>query len=309
MKRADINPLFKKYDSTTYDENVDFTKSGIINVYAASGLNYIERGVKLFDFDFSPILEDEVYKELLVYYDNSIVLVELYRTISFVYFTLYVDCIKWYIENSKSLGAFNLDAQIKKYELKVQDDFSCPIVRNLDLEFLDNVNVYRNIKNIMADSETKNINSINILLYGDNKTLRINHPPTVHGKLLLNSIVNIVYYRFLEFLKSPKDNIQNKDSSEETLKNIFSENEAKYLVIRSALDYLNITKESDERSITGFIDGCKKAEALPNINTTKLFRAIHCEINKPFLKNSKPRYDGIRYTELLRKTKQYFGIK
>ena len=93
------------------------------------------------------------------------------------------------------------------------------------------------------------------------------------------------------------------------MQDIFSENEAKYSVIRTALDDLNITKKTDERSITGFIDGCKAAEALPNQSTSKLFKAIHLEINKPILKNSKPRYDGLKYQEFLKKTKQYFGIK
>lgn len=307
MKRAVINPLFKKFDSTTYDNNIDFTKNGIINVYAASGINQLEKGQKLFDFAYETILKDEEYKKLLTYYDNSILFVELYRRISFIYFDHYTACTKWYIENSKSLAAFNLEAQIKKYELKIQDDFCCPIVRYLDMEMLDNVNIYRNIKTIMAESESKNIDSINILIYGDNELIRINQPPTFNGKILLNSIVNITYHRFLQFLKSV-DNTQNKDSSEDTLINIFSENEAKYSVIKSAIYDLNITKETDERSITGFIDGCKQAEALPNISTSKVFRAIHLEINKPILKNSKPRYDGIRYNELLKKTKQYFGI-
>jgi hypothetical protein len=200
MKRSEINPLFKLYDSTTYDDNIDFTKSGKINAYAASGFNYLEKGEKLFDFDYIPILENEVYKELLVYYDNSIILVELYKTISFNYFSLYEACIKWYNENSKSFDAFNLDTQIRKYELKVLDNFCCPIIRYLDLDLFDNTNVFRNIKSIMSYSETKNINSINILLYADNEIIRINQPPTDHGKLLLNSIVNIVYNRFLKFL-------------------------------------------------------------------------------------------------------------
>ena len=255
MKRADLNPLFKLYDSTTYDDNIDFTKSGNINAYAASGFNNLEKGQKLFDFDYIPILEENVYKELLDYYDNSIVFVELYRIISFNYFTLYADCIKWYIENSKSFDAFNLDIQIRKYELKVQDNFSCPIVRYVDLEFLDNINVFRNIKNIMSYSETKNINSINILLYGDNEIIRINKPPTVHGKLLLNSIVNIAYNRFFNFLLS-ENGAQKKSSIKLPNKKnrIDTINAASLRLFCSIVHQCGIIKRGDEEEAGNYCD-------------------------------------------------------
>ena len=164
MKRTDINPIFKLYDSIIYDDNIDYTRRQKITAYAASGNENIEKGQKLFDFDYAPILEDLDYEELLNFYDNSTLFVKLYKSVSFNYFTIYASCYKWYNENSKVPEAFVLQNQIKKYELKSIDDFCCPIIKYLDLELLDNINFFKNIKNNMSYAENKNIDSIIVLL-------------------------------------------------------------------------------------------------------------------------------------------------
>lgn len=57
------------------------------------------------------------------------------------------------------------------------------------------------------------------------------------------------------------------------VKDIFPKNEAKVLVISEAMKDLNITRELRERQLTGFIDGCKLADALPQLNNTDLLRS------------------------------------
>ena len=202
MKRTNINPLFKIYDSITYDE-IDYTKSGKVNVYVATGDKTLEKGQKLFDFFYEPILKEDDYVKLLDYYDYSAVFLEFYSLISFTNFTIYSQCIRWYIENSKIWEAFNFDEQLKKYELKISDDYCCPIIKYLDLEHLDNINVYRNVKNIMIFSEVNNISSINTLMYGNSENDKeiFNKQPTSHYKLLLNSLIfDTELFEFLTLL-------------------------------------------------------------------------------------------------------------
>ncbi len=71
---------------------------------------------------------------------------------------------------------------------------------------------------------------------------------------------------------------------------------------------LAIVNRSSEREITGFIDGCKDANALPEISATDLMKAIYHELGKEYNDNSKPRYDKATYTNSLRRTKEYFKI-
>jgi hypothetical protein len=209
LKKKDINPLFLKYESITFDIN-DFTKPNKVLMYAASGKQVLENGVQMFEIDYEPLFEENEYLKLLKDFDESPLLINLFKLMSFNYFTFYSQCICWYSEISKVNGAFNLKELVEKYESKKVDDYSCPVLKYLDLNLLDNINFYKNINTTMRLATLKNIKSINFLLYGK-KNPKFKESPTTEGKLLLNSVLNIVYNRFLKFLKSKNES--NKSSS------------------------------------------------------------------------------------------------
>ena len=202
MEQNNKNPIFIIYDTFKY-KVFDYTQSKNVKIYASAGIEKLEDEDKLFEVNYQPIFEETEHKNLLDFYDNSPVFINLYNKISFIYCTIYVNCHKWYNENSKVINAFNLNEQISKYEKKVKDEYCCPIIKDLNLNNLDNINVIGNLKSLMSDSAVRKIDSIDILFYGEN--VRINSPRTHLGNLLLNSIDNVVYLRFLSFLKSKQE--------------------------------------------------------------------------------------------------------
>jgi hypothetical protein len=94
-----------------------------------------------------------------------------------------------------------------------------------------------------------------------------------------------------------------------TLIEIFPNDETKISIIKEAIKDLSITKDCSDRIITGFIDACKLAHALPEISNTILMNVIYFEIGKPVTKPPKPRTDQKAYFDSLKATKNYFGIK
>ena len=92
-----------------------------------------------------------------------------------------------------------------------------------------------------------------------------------------------------------------------TLEEIFMNDLNKISIIKSAISDLSITKDCSDRTITGFIDGCKQSYSLPNINTTDLMKVIYNELGKAFETKSKPRYDKAPYQKSFKATKIYFG--
>lgn len=309
MKRKSIHPILKAFDSCMHDLK-DYTKSKKVTIFFASGNKKLKQGDIAFEFDYEPIFEENEYLRLLNYYENSTTLINIYDLMCYKYFTIYFICIKWYIEKSKVTEILNIKEVIHNYEIKTVDEFSCPILKCLDLTLLNNDNFFGNIKSIMSKVEIEDITSLDILLYGTEKFDLINLPiPTKEGKLLLNSVVNIAYKRFLNFLLREEKAInKNRGYKPTCLKDIFSKEETKIGIIQDAIRDLNINKILGERQITGFIDGCKKAGALPDSNTTDLLRVIYFEIDKEVLSNTKPRYDKESYSVFLKNTMKYFNI-
>lgn len=308
MKRKDINPLFIQYKSCTSDM-IDVTKATRVAIYSASGTSQLEKGLPLYEFDYEPIFEEDVYLKLLNYFDKSPVLVKLYRLMSFNYFNIFSFCIEWYTQKSNVKGAFSLKELIENYESKINSDFSCPVIKYLDLSMLDNNDFYGNLDSLIRLSEWKRISSVNVLLYGKENP-QIKDTPTREGKLLINSVINIAYKRFLNFLLSQEKQGKNNFAGNPTcLKDIFPNEESKINIILEAIRDLNISKLLGEREITGFIDGCKMANALPNINTTDLLKVIYFEIGKKIQINTKPRYDRKNYDSFKNSTQKYFNIK
>lgn len=231
----DINPLHKKYDGYTWDIK-DVTKAQKVSAFTVAGKNSLENGVKLFEFDYKPILEEKEYDNLKLRYDSPEILEELYKSMSFAYFTLYTECMRWYVENTKVSGAFNLEEQLKKYQTNIVDDFCCPIVKYLDANLMSNLNFYSNLKRIFLFSEDRKINSIDILLYGS-ETPIIPQPPTSLGKNLINSVINIVYRRFGDFLEIES---RHGKSRQETISENLGNSFCQTMPIGFAIDHFKV---------------------------------------------------------------------
>lgn len=303
MKRKDNLPLNIRYE-TVFFKIDDFTKQSKVEVNIKSVTN---KKFLLYIVDYIPLFEENEYAKLLAYYENSPLYVQLYNLMSFNYFTFYSQCICWYSEIIKIKGATNLNEIIEKYKTKISNDYSCPITKYLDLKSLDNLNLYKNFKSLMKISTIQNIKSVNVLLYGKGRP-QIKKQPTPEGKELLNSVINIVYERFYIFLLQ-QDKTKVKTNKPTCLNDLYGQETTKIRTIREALKDLHITKNNSERQITGFIDGCKKANALPQLNSTDLMKIIYSEINKEYRAGTKPRYDKETYITSFKSTKDYFGIK
>ncbi len=109
-------------------------------------------------------------------------------------------------------------------------------------------------------------------------------------------------------LQGRERNRKKSDNNSKTLYELLNKDETKVSLIKEAIKDLNISSHLSERQITGFITGCKKAKALPELADTDLFRAIYIEIGKEYTANVKPRYDNKAYAHMEKTTKKYFGI-
>ncbi|WP_152269639.1 hypothetical protein [Agriterribacter humi] len=139
-------------------------------------------------------------------------------------------------------------------------------------------------------------------------------PPDFDQSIVTHLKAGVAYVAYYKFLSQKLDELSTNNNSKikhklNTLKDIFSNTESKISVIKEAIKDLNITKDLSERAITGFINGCKEADALPQINDTDLLRIVFNEIGKTYGKTNKPRYDKDTYSRFLKDTKRYFGIK
>jgi hypothetical protein len=214
MKRKDINPLLKLYDTITYNVS-NITEANRVSVFRAIGVSEVQKGKKIFEFDYLPLLDIKYYNVLLDEYENNNTLIELYKHCSYLYFHLFMEAVQWYDENNKVTGAFDFKKQLEEYESKISNDFSCPIIRYLDSSKLGNINFYKNLRNVISYSESKGISLVNELLYGTIEP-NIQSKRNEMGELLINSVINITYNRFKIFLKTipPQQNETEQDNNE-----------------------------------------------------------------------------------------------
>jgi len=97
--------------------------------------------------------------------------------------------------------------------------------------------------------------------------------------------------------------------SPKSLADIFPKDPTKILIVKEAIKDVSITKGCSERTITGFIEICKVAEALPDMPTNKLMIVIYNEIGKSYKTPPKSRPDQPAYFRAVKRTKKHFGIK
>lgn len=208
MKPQNINPIFKSHDYEVITHDiVDKTKSCVVKAFMASGDDKLEKGRFLYGFVYEPLLEEKLINQLMADYEFDPILSELYDLLSFNYFYIYDICIKWFYENNLVRDAFDFEAQIENLKSKKDTAYSCPIVKSLDMDTLENINLIKNIKALMHPNERNNVNTVHALLYGTNKVI-LRQIPTVKGKTLFNSVVNIAYNRFLNYLILKHDGVE-----------------------------------------------------------------------------------------------------
>ena len=204
----------------SYTENVDYTKRNKITLY----IPYVEK--KMFDFGDNVIKEEYTYVKgsvILEYYhepllatkdytenfEESKIAKDLYRNLSFVYFSIFNKCMLWYSHIKAVKNAFNYETQIENYKKLIRNEYACPIVFEINESSLDNVQFKKYYQWLVDKAALNKIDSVNTLLYDIEKpTIKTSHNEI--GKKIINSILNIAYQRFLNFLEGERRSNVNK---------------------------------------------------------------------------------------------------
>ena len=159
------------YDMTYY-EHLDHTKKNkvkiyepsIINVGSESGISFLKKGNILFDFTYDPLFESKKFKET---YSHIHLAIELYNSLSHVYFSQYLLCMHWYVGIGIVKNAFNFEQQIEKYEKLINDQEACPIISLIRKDKLDNVLFEKQFRELLRYAALKDIHNVNELLKGN----------------------------------------------------------------------------------------------------------------------------------------------
>jgi hypothetical protein len=206
-----------RYDITYY-ENLDFTRKNKIKIYEpiekkekSTGIvgsvpefSFEKKGTVLFDFTFEPLFENKIFKEKYCHINLG---EELYNTLSHIYFSQYLQCMHWYVGIDIVKNAFNFEQQIEKYEKLINDQEACPIVSLIRKDKLDNVLFEKQFRELLRYAALKDIHNVNELLYGKQNP-RLKQPYNASGEKIVNCIINIVYQRFLFFLKTKESKVR-----------------------------------------------------------------------------------------------------
>ncbi|MCX6331698.1 MAG: hypothetical protein NTZ82_03590 [Bacteroidetes bacterium] len=324
------NNLLYKYDSTTSDVK-DLTKNHIVKIFDAEVkeikkrgeiLHNLKKGTLLYEYEFTPILNQEEYKRILSMYKSSKLLKELYHKLSLIYSALYADCIKWYIGKSRIQDVFDISKDIEDIrKLKIKNK-CCPIINNLNVEDLDDTDIFQWIKLAMNKANLNNIINSEELLY-QYKSKKLIKPYNSDGIDVIKKINNIVYKRFLNFLikKSTKNaddkqndtyfvlqtSISTKASFEILIKNMFLSEDTKAkdyeAIFTSGQKRINWigTKKELGRYLFYLDNDCKEEKHLAPCDTiydkyniaSNIFYIKNIPITEKSLRNSNRKLDKI----------------
>jgi len=201
------NNLLYRYDSTTSDVK-DLTKNHTIKIYDAEvkevnnevGITHnLTKGTFLYEYEYIPLLNQTEYKRLLSMNNSAKLLKELYHKLSLIYGALYAECIKWYIGKARNIDVFDISKEIADLTNLIKKNKCCPVISNLNVEDLDDTDVFQWIKLAMNKANLEDIINSEDLLY-QLKSKKVIKPYNSDGIDVINKINNIVYKRFLNFL-------------------------------------------------------------------------------------------------------------
>ncbi len=198
----------------TFTENLDSKKKGKVAYYdvdkivdtTKKSLKYI-KGELLFDHLNEHLLDDKNYKRLLKKYPIT---ESLYNSLMHLFNNKYGSSIAWYKEILATTKSFDFVRQIEDYEKFIRKKYSCPILKEIDPNNINNVNYLAHFEYSLRLAEANNISSVNQLFYGVKKPDFKKHRPNQLAVEAYNIISNIVYFKFLNFLQSQKQSNENK---------------------------------------------------------------------------------------------------
>jgi hypothetical protein len=203
VELANYENLKKEFPSLVNIKNKNFYK--------------INNGFLLFEFTYEPLLDLKDFNLIVNNPEEYQLLEPLYSSFLYIYFQLYKGCIKWYKENSMVKGAFDFEEQIELYQnVIIDDDYCCPILKDLDTTRIQNINFKKAFVQLLKKSLLEKITSLNILLHGTEDFVIRELKYTAEAKEVINTIINIVYRRFNNFLNEE----QKLNSNKQTKKSI-----------------------------------------------------------------------------------------
>jgi hypothetical protein len=210
------HPICYLYD-VKFQNSIDYKKSQNVKMYDAIGKNKLTKGTFLYEYEYKPLLSEEDYNKLLSIHYKSEIFQDLYLTICKIYYAQYDYCIKWYIEKSRIKDVFDIEKEIQDLKLLKIKKLSCPLVKELNEDNLDDVDIFYWLQIAMKRVEINNITNAPDILY-DNHTKKM-IPPffTDLGKDVVVKINNIAYKRIIQFLLSE----QKKDNNKTTIHTYF----------------------------------------------------------------------------------------
>ena len=85
-----------------------------------------------------------------------------------------------------------IEDEIIHFKSKKTDEFSYPIIKHLNSETMNNLDVLGNLRFLIAEGAAQDINYVNLLFYGKDYNPEITYnKPTELAKRLNNSIENL----------------------------------------------------------------------------------------------------------------------
>jgi len=226
-----------------FSDNLDLTKKRKITLYypfikqqkvvdengVESIVNRFGKGKVLLEFLYEPLLSTKEYNELC----SNRIAIDLYSSLNNLSYSIYLRCMQWYANLKAVKNSFNYGTQIEKYRKCTQNIYSCPIIHDIDKRKLDNINFKQHFINLIRTAQKNKINSTSILLY-DKENPKLKEPYNEPGETITNSVINIIYERFLVFLESESHKNRNitlrtKKSAESPLISIINKKDLKSL--------------------------------------------------------------------------------
>jgi len=204
VELANYENLKKEFPSLVNIKNQEFYK--------------ITNGFLLFEFTYEPLLDLKDFNSIVNNPEEYQLLDPLYNSFLNIYFQLYNGCIKWYKENSMVKGVFDFEEQIERYQNVIIDDYCCPILKDLDTTRIQNINFKKAFVQLIKKSLHEKITSLKILLHGTEDFVIRDLKYTAEAKEVINTIINIVYRRFNNFLNEEKKLNSNKKTAKKSIR-------------------------------------------------------------------------------------------